>query len=467
MPRKKNIVRRVLTALAYLAAAVVVVLGTVALVAFGRGYSYDFKTGRFVLNGLIIFGSTPSGAKIEINGKDTKRKTPYRRTLETGDYDVRVTREGFRPWGKRLSVTASSVTFAQYIILLPQTLETKRLADHPSLVATQPSHDKRRVAYVTAGSDAAIWVMNLENQEITKVHSLAGATPEVPAETVSELAWSDDNSHLLFRSVLGPQVRYLVAPSDAQSPVINLTDLFRFEFTQLKFAPGSFRELYWVSPEGLRKLNTENKTASAVLADRVSSYIFADNRVIYVQTTELGRSLWSLDKDGRKQELIQALPESDSYGIGYSHYRDRHRLAIVPSKTGTLTIYNDIFSASPTSKLITKQVASIRFNGDGRYLGFFGASMVGSYDLERDQLHVKPDLPAPVLSSDWFDNHHFVLNLGGTVYLCEFDGANMETITDLANGFPAFAGPEGKTLVSPRTVTPGGPVQLYSTTIRR
>lgn len=459
--------RRVLTMLAYLTAAVVVVFGTVALVAFGRGYSYDFGSGRFVLNGLIIFGSTPSGAKIEISGKDTKRKTPYRRTLESGDYDVRVTREGYRPWAKRLSVAASGVTFAQYIILLPHNLQTERLADHPSLTAAIPSPDKRLVAYVTAGTDAAVWVMNIESRQSIKVHPLAVATAEVPAETVSELAWSDDNTHLLFRSQLGPAGRYLLASANSQAAIINLTDLFRFDFNQIKFAPGNWRELYWISPEGLRKLNAEDKTASAVLADRVSAYIFGDNRVIYVQTTELGKSLWSLDRDGKKQELIQALPESDTYDIGYSKYRDRHHLAVIPAKAGTLTLYNDIFSPNPTSKLISKQATKLRFNPDGRYLGFYSTNVIGSYDLEKGQPHVRTSLPAPIVSAEWFDNHHFTLNLGGTIYLVEFDGENLEVITDLANGYAAFTGPESKSIIAPRVVTPGGPVQLYLTEIRR
>jgi hypothetical protein len=114
--------RRFLLPLGYLAVAIVIVGVTVSLVAYGRGYSYDFTNNRWVVNGLVLVSSFPSGADVKVNGKNLHHKTPYRATLEAGDYNFEVVKAGYRSWSKRLTIVASGVTWAQYVLLFPPEL---------------------------------------------------------------------------------------------------------------------------------------------------------------------------------------------------------------------------------------------------------------------------------------------------------------------------------------------------------
>ncbi len=64
--------------LMYTLAIGVLIFGTIALVYFAQGYSYDFKSGQIRNSGLVLLDSRPNGASITLNGKSISDKTPYR-----------------------------------------------------------------------------------------------------------------------------------------------------------------------------------------------------------------------------------------------------------------------------------------------------------------------------------------------------------------------------------------------------
>src|SRR5438105_4452227 len=112
--------RKFLIASGYILATVIIIGGTFLLVAYGQGYSYDFKFHRLIHNGLVILQSTPSGAKVVADGQDPHKKTPYHNQFVAGEHEFSVSKDGFRPWHKILQVLASQVSLAQYVILFPQ-----------------------------------------------------------------------------------------------------------------------------------------------------------------------------------------------------------------------------------------------------------------------------------------------------------------------------------------------------------
>lgn len=442
--------KQILTVLGYLTGALLIVGGSYVLVQIGRGYSYDFSSHRFVLNkGLVIFDSSPDRASLTINGKVTRRRTPYRTTLDEGEYDIQLSRAGFRTWSKRLSVMASKVTWAQYPILLPDNINTENFTRTAPITKTAASRDHRQFAYITSAPDATVWVVNFDRRP-TKIYTPKAATTELGAETVTDIEWSEDASHLLLTTDIGGKKSHLLVTIN-NGAVVNLTDLFRFDFAALKFNPTNARELYWVSPEGLRRLSVEAQTVSAVMADKVSSYIFGGDRIYYVQTTKLGKSVFSMDRGGRDQrELIQSLPESAAYELAYGRFRDRDLLAVLPLESRTLTVYFDIFGSHLSSKVITKTADRISWNGDGRYLAFWSSEVFGTYDIEKDIIAQSPAQPG-LTHLSWYDNFHVLVNLAGKAYLAEYDTANQSEITSgIDSAFPIYSSHDGRYILSVR-----------------
>lgn len=443
--------KRALIILSYLLLAVVVVAATIVLVAVGKGYSYDFKTGRVSLKGLLVLNSTPQAATVLVNDQEIRRRTPYRATMEAGLYNVEVRKDGFRPWQKRLVINPSGVTFIPYALLVPQEIKATTLISNRSVSQLAATRDRRHFAYVTTGPDAGVWTLNFDRREGTKRYSPKPASPDQPAEVIESVTWADDGSRLLVKSVVGATPAYTLVSTNGGPAALNLTELFRFDFSGLTFNPKNSRELYWTSPEGLRRLDVEARTVSAVLAEKVSAFTFAGDRILYVQTTALGKTVWSMDGAGRDpKRLIESLAESPSYELAYVNVRDKDYLAVLPHQAGTATVYIDIFSATPTAKVVSKAAQHITFSDDGRYLAFYSADGFGSYDTEKDIVRATEANNLTHLS--WYDGSHVLVNRQGQLQLAEFDGANMNDITKVGPAVPAYSTNDQRFIV---TLRPG------------
>lgn len=455
--------RRILTPLAYLSLAVLLVGATIVLVAYGRGYSYDIKSNRWLINGLLLVNSSPSGATVKINGKALRRKTPYRNTLEAGDYSVEVSKLGYRSWAKTLSIVASGVTWDQYILLFPLEIHTQQLQNTSPVVGMYSSPDRRHIAYLTSGNDGALWALVGDGHQSTKVYTPKTALGDQPAEVLSDVVWSDDGSHLLAHSTIGPKTSYILLPANGNGDPINLSDLFGLSLANPRFNPSNWRELYFVGPEGLRRLNVEAQTVSAVLADKVAAYNFAPgDKILYIQTTPLGKSVWSLDRSGHKQELIQSLAESDAYAMEYSNYLGRDYLAVIPAQAHTLTLYRDIFSPTPIAKVVSKSADQITFNDEGRYLILRNDAEFMAYDVDRDSLATPVQFGGKLSFFGWFDNYHLLTTVDGKLRLMDFDGTNSIEVDGSAAGLgQAYGAQDGKRLFWISQPDPKGNPQLF------
>jgi len=286
---------------------------------------------------------------------------------------------------------------------------------------------------------------------------------------------------MVVSSISGSPVYQLVPVNGGQT--VNLTDQFHQDFPGLRFSPGNWRQLYWLPPEGLKRLDLEaaaGQEQSAVLADHVRQFQLAANRVLYVQASDQGESLWSLDERSHKQELIAALPDSDSYNLAYTNYRGEDELAVIPLKTGVGTLYSGIFGSTPVAKTLASGVTDALFSPDGHLLVFSGSQALATYDLERARLTGQSPIYRPsniqgLTNVNWYDNFHLLLTEAGHLQLTEFDGANTVDLGAESGTLPAYSTVDLRSVVAfmpppppaPNAgVLPDGSLQVEEITIR-
>jgi hypothetical protein len=421
--------RRIFIIFGYIVLVLALIVFTVALVAYGKDYTYDFATHKIIQEGHIIMESVPNGVTISADRTDLKKKTPYQAAYTVGPHTFTLAKSGFWPWTKVLNVVAGRVTLADYVILVPKKPVQTTLDTRSTIVAQAMSRDHHHLAYIVGGTEPAVYTMDLGSRKAVRLYVPQAATPTAPAEILHDVAWSDDASHLLIVSDVGGQpVHRLATPGDDET--INLTQVFGFNLTGLKFSGSNWRQLYWVSPDGLRRLDVGAQTVSGVLADKVSEFWVEPDRVLYVQQTDLGRSLWSIDNGGKRQELIQALVESDSYALAQSRYNDEDVLVVVPSKSQVATLYTGIFGDNPESKVIARGITGASFSDDGHFLALTAPSLTDVYDLEQSTVEQSfvmysfastPDASATLT---WFDDSHLLSVHGGQLTFSDYDGTN-------------------------------------------
>lgn len=458
--------RKIIIIGGYFLGASVITVGTILLVAYGSGYSYDFKSGRLVHRGLLLLESKPGDAAITQDGRNLKKNTPYRKSLEGGSYSFMLEKEGYRTWTKELEVVPSRVTAAQYVLLMPQRFEVKDISTYPSIGQFIGSRDRSRVAYnVPSGPDAGVWVLNARNQEVNRIYQLPLDPAGQPQETVEILSWSDDASRLLLKRNNAAGETALLLNGNGSGEPVDLNQLFQNNVLGSRFSKSDSSQLLWSSPEGLRRIDIDDRSISQPLAQNVKAFTDAGNRIFYVSTTTPQPSLWQVDRGGQKRQLATNLPASASYDLNYSTYIDKPQLALAAPDSGVVRLYGDIGDTSKMVKDVASPANGVVFNGDGRFLLMAAETNVSVHDQELNRTYTLPASNNPITNLSWFDNYHLQYTQDGKAVVAEYDGNYATGITRSVNLAPLNSPDDKSLFVVAQTST--GAMQIRSIEIRR
>jgi hypothetical protein len=80
----------------------------VLIVALARGYRFDLEDKTITSTGIISMNSAPEAAKIFVNG-ELRGVTKQNITLPPGEYDIRVSKDGFTEWQRRVRLKGEIV----------------------------------------------------------------------------------------------------------------------------------------------------------------------------------------------------------------------------------------------------------------------------------------------------------------------------------------------------------------------
>ncbi|HYC79402.1 MAG TPA: PEGA domain-containing protein [Candidatus Binatia bacterium] len=147
----------------------VFIITTPVIVLYALGYSFDLETRQITKTGSLIVRSEPNKADIFIDDKLQKDKTDSTlRFLLPGDYNIKISKNGYQSWTKRLNVRSGIVTWAnhdrEFITLFYETPKEKSQRN-TSLSAVSVRNNE---AVIVEGSELSI--MNGNRQNITDLN---------------------------------------------------------------------------------------------------------------------------------------------------------------------------------------------------------------------------------------------------------------------------------------------------------
>jgi hypothetical protein len=103
------------------------------LIASAQGWVLDIANFRIVKTGSIFLKYSPSDAMIEINGKAADfshgllTNGALISRLTPGEYEIKISETGYRPWEKKMTVSETLVTSATQIKLWPEDWAAKEV----------------------------------------------------------------------------------------------------------------------------------------------------------------------------------------------------------------------------------------------------------------------------------------------------------------------------------------------------
>lgn len=183
--------------------ATLAVIGVTAAVAIflAKGYTISTTEKRIVGTGIITVSSEPDAASVFIDGHLTTATNATISSLPPKEYSVKIIKEGFIPWEKKVIVKEGVVTEVE-VTLFPA-IPTIYPLTFTGVKNPILSPDGSKLVYIVpkTSKKAGIWVWTLtRNQQIAFARS---AEPHQIAESSlidfsqAQLSWSADSKQVL------------------------------------------------------------------------------------------------------------------------------------------------------------------------------------------------------------------------------------------------------------------------------
>jgi len=94
---------------------------------YAQGYAFDWQKKKIVVTGGLYFKSIPKKAIVYLNQKKKKKTPCFIKRLLPGEYQIRIEKEGYFPWFKKMTVHSYLVSEARNIFLVPKNWSEEKL----------------------------------------------------------------------------------------------------------------------------------------------------------------------------------------------------------------------------------------------------------------------------------------------------------------------------------------------------
>jgi len=468
--KRRQLVSRVAI---YSLMTVAVLLLVTFLVFVMLGYRFNRDTSTIEQGGLVQFASRPIDANVTIGKAKLTDPTPSKITVNPGNYDVSMTRNGYQPWKKNVDVKSGEVLWLNYAQLVPNRIDTKQLTRFDSLAGALSAPNGDRFALVQDASKPVITFADItgDTPKLTSVTLPAGALPTDKAAAFTLSKWANDSDRLLVDMTYGTTTeRLLVDRRDAEKTV-NLSRKYVSNIAEAMFDPRSSDRLIIRDTKGeLRTVNTADDSLSSVLASSVSYMALYENDAILIVRTEPegGQSVGYISLGSDKVRVIKRIASTEKTLVALADYfSEPHIVISVGSQLDIYQLRQLPSSQSDGSISMTRLFTSalpapadhLSIRTSGRFVLAQYAGGLQTYDVELAKQSIT-SFKAPVASElRWLDKYHFYLTDGKQLEVLEFDGANPHRITDLTTGFDAVQSDDGKYIYTINALEKGYAIQ--------
>ena len=213
---------------------------TYGLVRYAQGYRLIFNnngrtnTVKLASTGLLVATSTPDGASVYIDNNLTSA-TNTTIDLPPGEYTVKIVKEGYLPWEKRLKIQKEVVTQTQ-ALLFPS---APRLESLTTAGVRNPTVDPAgsSIAFGVASASAikknGIFVLDMNSRPILMLRnsSLQIADNSTDSFSSATYTWSPDGQELLAQTAR-LQATYKLKTNEFNEIPSNITAILALTKTQ-------------------------------------------------------------------------------------------------------------------------------------------------------------------------------------------------------------------------------------------
>jgi hypothetical protein len=430
------------------------------LVFIMLGYRFNRATSTIEQGGLVQFASRPTDANVTIGKARLSDATPSKITVNPGNYDALMERDGYQSWRKNVNVRAGEVLWLNYAQLVPNEIERTTAASFPTLAQAKTSPNSSYIAMLPSASNPSMTILKVESDKTSERSVSIDQKRSGTSYRIED--WSDDSSRILVSATTGATKRWLLVERDAESvtDVIDITKRYGTGFDRIEFDPrGSDRLVVLTESKDLRLLNISNDSLSSILASNVESFSFYENsQIFYISKSDNVRALSyvSFVATDTPREIKRIESDAPAKVAAASYFGDPY---IVMTEGRTSEVYRlaRLPSSSSDDALSMETLASrelpsvptyVSIRSSGRFVVMQYANGFATYDIElkKDTLTTVKGIGTEELR--WFDRYHVYVTNGSGLKVMEFDGGNQYDVAQTSARFDALQTTDAKFIYS-------------------
>lgn len=466
----------IMVIIGYFLVGLALILTTTIVIFIAYGFSY--KNGQVIQDGMIYLSTTPNPAQIYVNGLLSSSSTDTRLLLQSGTYNIKLQRTGYRSWQRTIVVPGGQIVYYEYPFLFPTNLTTSTVHDYataPTLI-TQ-SLDQRWLVIAQTNSLSTFDLYDLNSPQLppTTISLPNGLlTASTAAQSLQAVGWSSDNSYVLLKHLYGGNTEYILLDISAPDQSVNLTQQLALPTTG--YAVQLANELsnqYLVLDTTTNTLYQDSLSAPQLqpYVNKVLAFTaYGSNNLLYVTPDPDNTAEVNVDYyNGSNTYVIRHAATNTNYLLNLTTYNGNLYVAIAASSENAAYIYEN--SASQTTNQQNSLPVPIQafritapnylsFSGNGQYILFENSLNVGIYDIKNTQAYnyALPDtLDAPQTHLTWMNGAQLIYVSHGQLNVFDYDGSNHQVLVSADPQFPPYFDPSYKYLLAlvPSSTEPG------------
>ncbi len=305
----------------YLSFIIIFLVVAPILIFYANGFRYNFKLGKIQKTGIIFLTSGQTDATVYLNNQLYPAKLNGNLSLNDllpDDYLVRIEKEGFYPWQKKLTVREAQTTFTDNVILFKKELPINLIPGQISWLSSSP--DQQKIVYlIDKNSAKELWLYEPATDQSVRLYQL----PSPASTKLNSISWSASNKKILVS--FGPstsQKSYVVLNIERPQEITNLADLTQLNFDQIKWDNQSDLLLGGLANQQLYQIDLAIKKITSLLKIEIGSneligdFLIKDEVAYYLKTGKTSSFLSKINfgVDPATTSQIK-LPRSPTYQL--------------------------------------------------------------------------------------------------------------------------------------------------------
>lgn len=369
------------------------------------GYRYNFKKTKFEKTGSLLINTKTKNVSLMVNNDYIKNGDEFRiNNILPGEYLVKLTKENYFDWGKKIIVKSELTSFIKDVRLFEKNLPTNYI--NKNISSIYPSNDNKKIAYIyKEDSQYSLWIVDSEADNKKELFKTK--------EKIEDIRWSPSADKIIVE-------------------IESLFKIFDIKGEEIKIPLSApLKILYWdeknnniiyaLKNNSIYKIDIlyQNYSTAYILDAPISDFRIYQNNLYTIQNYELNQV------DLKSNNSITIPLERKDYIINST---ENGKIYLTSSK-GKMQIFDLPLTAKSTPSLL---INATNFNLIGNNLLYYNDFELWTYDFITGQKELITRMGTEIKKAVWLNsNRNILFTTNGEIKIIELDKRDNRQITEL------------------------------------